>query len=429
MEDANVIGQRIRELRTMRGLTQQQLAAPRYSAAYVSSIEAGRRRPSAKALEHFAAKLGVDADELLGDSPSNLGARLLLLLQEARMALSDGRLEEANRGFRSAARQARRYGLAKIEARAELGLGLLGERGGDPEGALEHFQRAEAVLRTLVPAIRAEAVAGQARCHQALGDLRFAIHLLKSHLEALERADVPDPDALVRLHASLLDAYLDAGLHGKAAASAEELDRLSPRLKDPLGVAHMHMYVARMHLSKGATEEALRSLQRAEDAYRQLELRTETGYAHLARGYVLSRQGRLPEARGELEQASAIFEGTGDTKDLTRALNELARVERLEGNPGQARELLERSIGLLGEADAPILAWAERELGVVLAQVDPSAAEKHLRRSIELFQRTDQPVEVAFSYRELGDLLRERGDAEAGCRAYREGITALEPSY
>lgn len=304
----------------------------------------------------------------------------------------------------------------------------LGERGGDPEGALEHFRRAEEVLRTPVSAIRAEAVAGQARCHEALGDLRLAIHLLESNLDALERADVPDPDALVRFHASLLDAYLDAGLHGKAAASAEELDRISPRLKDPLGVAHMNMYVARMHLSKGATEEALRSLQRAEDAYRLLELRTETGYAHLARGYVLSRQGKLAEARDELDEALAIFEATGDTKDLTRVLNELARVERLEGHTDRARELLERSIGLLDEADASILAWAERELGVVLAQVDPSAAEKHLRRSIELFERTDQPVEVALSYRGLGDLLHPRGEAEAGCRAYRDGISALEPS-
>ena len=59
-----MIGTRLRRLRTARGLTQKELAAPRYTHAYVSSIESGRRRPSLEALEHFASKLGVPVEEL-----------------------------------------------------------------------------------------------------------------------------------------------------------------------------------------------------------------------------------------------------------------------------------------------------------------------------------------------------------------------------
>jgi len=101
----------------------------------------------------------------------------------------------------------------------------------------------------------------------------------------------------------------------------------------------MHLHVARLYLVHRKIDEALRSLQRSEDAYRQLNLKTETGYAHLARGYVLSREGKLEEARRQLESALAIFEGTTDEKDLTRTLNELARVERLEGSMDRARGL------------------------------------------------------------------------------------------
>jgi hypothetical protein len=40
------------------------------------------------------------------------------------------------------------------------------------------------------------------------------------------------------------------------------------------------------HLAHGRSREAERSLHRAEDAYGQLHLQTETGYANLALGYL-----------------------------------------------------------------------------------------------------------------------------------------------
>jgi tetratricopeptide (TPR) repeat protein len=141
---------------------------------------------------------------------------------------------------------------------------------------------------------------------------------------------------------------------------------------------------------------------------------------------VYTRTGRLAEARARLEQARAIFEGAGDRKDLTRALGELARVERLEGRPERAAELLERSISLLADTDVPILAWAHRELGLTLSEREPARAEEHRRTAIGLYGWTDQAVELAVTYRALGDLLRARGDDEAGFDAYRSGILALE---
>ncbi len=79
------------------------------------------------------------------------------------------------------------------------------------------------------------------------------------------------------------------------------------------------------------------------------------------------------------------------------------------------------------DADGPILAWAHRELGLVLFDQSPTAAEKNFRIAIELFERSEQAVDIAVTYRALGDLLRARGEAEAGCDAYRTGILALQP--
>lgn len=424
-----MIGTTLRRMRHANGMTQSELAAPRYTHAYVSSIESGRRRPSRPALEHFASKLGIDVEELEAGRRPGAAARLELQLQEAFVSLSAGELKDADASFQALAKKAKKERLPHIQAKAEEGWGLLLERQGLPEVALEHYARAEDILRNDPPTTRVDAVAGKARCFHSIGDTRYEIHILETLLGEIERERLHDPNALARLHAALVYAYVEAGLYAKAAEAATELERLAPKITDPLRMAQMHLHVARVYLVQNRVEEAERSLQRAEDSYRQLNLKTETGYAHLALGYVFSRDGRLGQARHELEEALGIFEESSDTKDLPRALNELARLERLDGRWDRAHALLARSISVMGEADTPILAWAHRELGLVFAQLDHSEAEKNLRIAIEMFERSEQSVDVAVTYRALGDLLGARGDHEGGCEAYRTGISALEPRH
>lgn len=422
-----MVGTRLRRLRRARGLTQRELGEPRYTHAYVSTIEAGRRRPSREALEHFASRLGVEVDELLTGRTPGMETQLRLRLHEARIAISDGRFDEAERELELIAREARRHTLHRLEARTEEIRGLWLQRSGRPEKALERYQRAEDLLRDEPPTARADAVDGKATCFAALGDVRYAIFLLESLLDEIERSGLKDPDALVRVHSALVYWYLDLGLMRNAAESAAVLEPLAPRLADPARNAQMHMNVARQYLADGRVEDATASLQRAEDAYTSLGLQTERGGANLARGFVLLRQGELEDARRELERARTIFEQTGNDKDLTRTLNELARLARLEGDVPGARALLERSIALLGTSDDPELAYAHLELGRVLADVDPSGAEKHLRVAVEIYERTEQAIGLAVSYRALGDVLRAGGDEAAGSEAYRTGILAIEP--
>ena len=60
----NDVGDRIRTLRTARGLSQRDVAGPGVTYAYVSRIEAGQRQPSEKALRSLAEKLGTTAHHL-----------------------------------------------------------------------------------------------------------------------------------------------------------------------------------------------------------------------------------------------------------------------------------------------------------------------------------------------------------------------------
>src|SRR5919198_850574 len=63
-ETAETIGARLKRLRTERGLTQKEIAAPGVSGAYISRIEEGERNPSLRALRLLAQKLGVTLEHL-----------------------------------------------------------------------------------------------------------------------------------------------------------------------------------------------------------------------------------------------------------------------------------------------------------------------------------------------------------------------------
>lgn len=63
-EELTRVGRRLRELRLAAGMTQAELAGRRFSHAYVSVLEAGRREPSRAAVEYFAQRLGVAVEEL-----------------------------------------------------------------------------------------------------------------------------------------------------------------------------------------------------------------------------------------------------------------------------------------------------------------------------------------------------------------------------
>lgn len=419
------IGTTLRRIRLERSMTQSELAAPRYTHAFVSSIESGRRRPSSEALAYFAEKLGVSQEHLRTGRSSEVALELEMALAEVRVAMSEG-ADATTQRLETILQDAERYGYTELHGRATIVLGLLREREGRPEAALTCYQRAEEILVDGPPAARADCVAGKARCFQALGDIGYAALLLEEMVSQLQRTGMSDPDAILRLHSSLVDAYLDAGVMRKAAESAEVLRTIEARVEDPLRLAQMHMNVARLHALDSRPDQAREALRRAEDAYRQLGLQAEIGGAHLARGYVAAREGALDEAWSQLEFARRIFERADDRKDLARTLNELGRVARLQDRLVEAETLLVRSLGLLENNDALILGWTHRELAYVQRQADPVSAEKSFRSAIDAFERAEQSTELAITYRELGDLTETLGRTGEACELYRIGLDVLE---
>ena len=420
-------GQRLKQLRIQRGQTQRQLAEPAYTDAYVSAVEAGRRTPSAEALHHFAQKLDVGEEELLTGRPPDLAARLELELQAARRRLSAGQIEAAQASYARISEEARAFAVARLEARAEQGKGLCAMSRGDLEEAIVLFEGAAERLQDEPATARVDAVAAKATCLRRMGDLRYAIYLLENLLETLERRGLSDPNSLLKIYASLVPPYFESGAYEQAAAAAQKALQLAPRASDAERIGDMHINVARVHLNNGRVADAELSLHQAAELYRELDLRYEIGISHFAWGYVLSRQNELGKAQLELERAKKIFSETHSHLDEAGVGNELARIARQTGDVEKARSLLQECAGLLeGSNDVAELASAHRELALLDREEDPALAEKNLRQAIELYGRAEFKVEVAITYRILGDVYYEQGKPDLARETYRSGILGLE---
>lgn len=431
MEQEHPLGGRLRQLRRARGLTQQEVAEPTYTPAYISTIEAGRRVPSRAALAHFADKLGVTLDELESGVPSSFDAERTMVLQQGWQALYLGDYEDAQRSFASVEQDAGEFGRPELRARAFVGMGLCAERQGQTEDALGLFEQALELFAAHAPRpAGVEAVAGVARCHQLAGDARLASHVLERFLLDLEGEHLGDPAALMRTYASLVWPYMELGLYDKANDSAVKALKLQARVDAPEEVAGMHLNVARALLNMGRPDDALASLNKAEEIYRDLNWRTEVARAHHNRGMVYMSQGDLGAAREELRAALASFREVGYVRSEALVLNEVARLERLMGDADAALEQARKAVELLSDMQAvPELALAHRELALALRDKEPGTAERHFRQAIELYRECGELLHAADTHRLLGELLQKGEPSNGGWAEYKAGLVLLAEGF
>ncbi|WP_405734272.1 helix-turn-helix domain-containing protein [Streptomyces sp. NBC_00028] len=423
-DDPETIGRRVQHLRVERGLTQRQLAEPAYTAAYVSTLESGRVRPSDQALRHLADRLGVGFDELATGRPARLVTDLRLRLIEAQRTLATGDTEEATRSYAALLAEAEELQLAEARYNALIGLGESAVESGELIEGRQYFERAELVLADAPLPARVPALRGRALAHYLAGELRYAVYLLESTLDELNRGGLHDPDALLLLYASIIGPYMDMGAHARAAQAAELALALAPQAGDPALVARMHRSVARTLIAEGRVAEADASLAKAAELYRGLQLRTELANCHWMRGYVCAQNGELERAESELRQALAMLSAKRAALYSSQAAVELADVLHRRGKSDEAAALLHDVLGdLSSERGAVHSAAAHRLLGIIAEDArDPETAEEHYVRALSLLERAGAAGDLADLCRLLGDLLRREGRVEAALDAYRTGL-------
>ncbi len=424
------LGSRLYRLRRERGLTQKDIAGERYSAAFVSTVESGRRRPSPDAVRYFAERLEMDPDELATGRPPHLHVDLQLRLATARHAASTGDLGEAERAFTEAREEAASHRMARIEGQALDGLARCAERAGDITAARGYLEQAEEALAGEPLTARIPIIVGRTRLLRLNGELSEAAYLLESTLDRLEREELADPDAVVQLNYGLVGVYVDLGVLDRAAHAADAALALAGKVDDPEHVAAMYVQVSRTFLTRGRWSDAEAALDRAHATYRKLDYLLETAMCHWARGYIYSREKRYTHAERELITARDMMRRLDSWHYAGALASELSTVQWRLGNSAAALSALEDAWRLESEsrgAQLPI-ADAHRVRGLI-ARDDGILvlAEEHLRAALDGYLRANAGPDAANTARLLGDLLHAADRDADAIEVYRTGLTAAEP--
>jgi len=369
---AREVGARLKAARTRAGLTQRELAAPRYTKAYVSALENGLIKPSMAALRFLARRLGTVPEAFLADADTHWEQL------DAELRLATGDWQAAADLFADIlARDP--AGLAR--GMCQLGLAEATYRLGRPFEAIGHASEARELLAAGHRAAEAQrATYWLAAAHHAANDPARARMLLEELLVATHSA--ADPELRVRILVALATtvSYNDEG--SVAIGLLEEARRIGADLDDRRQATVLYT-LAQSYRITGDLEAAVRNGTQSLALFRAVEARSETALIenelaltylelgsidaaqrHLEAGrtemaaandeyrmaHLADTEARIALARGDVEradrlstEAAGLAERTGNARAGLSALLTAARAARLAGNPDRAAALLERA--------------------------------------------------------------------------------------
>ncbi|SFG90344.1 helix-turn-helix domain-containing protein [Amycolatopsis regifaucium] len=428
--EAESLGARIRRLRKARGLTQRELAEPRYDRGFLAKVESGSRLPSDDVLSHLAVRLGLTEDELRFGRPPGAAEELTAALETAYRELQQGGLDAAEREFSRIEDRAAAYRLPDVRCHARFYLGEVRWQRYDIPSAAEGFAHAMELAEAASPRLRAMIVNRVAACRALSGDLGAAVALVESALAELRATGPVDPDAELALVTALIHPLIEMGALRRARRAAEEGRRA-------LASAHRKDISARYHRQAAQLWQAIGLIDRAEkDLSRALRLFTSIGYdrdaarCRWARGFLWRRLGKLDEAHAELLLARDLLAKAGSREGVLGATIELADVRRRQGALDEAAELAEGIRPLLDRSpDIEAKAEVLRLLGLIArARGDLPEATALLEKAANAQEKSELRGALVATSLHLGDTLRARGLIEAASAAYRRGVRAAAMS-
>lgn len=368
---ASELGRRVRAARVAAGMTQAEIAGGEVTAAHVSRIESGQRRPEIRLLTHLAGRMGITLHELLTDQRVDDLRQLELMIDHAELALA----------------------------------------GGDAPAALE---QASAALGRLPGTGTPQWLAAkrvQAGAFEAHGDLSAAIAVLE------EVTATPTADAnWLRSLIALSRCYRDAGDFARAIAVGEKAGATIAQLgiEGLTEAIQLTVTVAAAYHRLGDTDQAMRTCLRALAAAERFDSPIAKASAYWNASTIeTATNGATPAAVDMAKRALALFELGEDNRNLAKIRAEVATLQLAE-NPPDPR-------GALGTLDT-----AERELRwsgasaweMALVHITRGRAHLMLGEYDEALASVDRGSEIAPAQ---APFLLATSDAVRGQVAVREG--------
>jgi len=413
---ARQIGTKLRTARHAAGLTQQQVAAGRYTKAYVSALENGLIKPSMAALRFLAVRLGTTPSELLAESDTRW-ARL-----DSELRLAAGDWQSAADGFNAlleAAQGAERgrvlVGLA--EAMHRLG------RGGKAVAIAS--EAAELLARSGLVAEARLARYWLAASHHQADNSAEARRLLEQLISDDTESAPLGADVRVRVLIALASTIMHAGEPKVALTLLEEARGIGADLDDRRRGALLHS-LALGYRETGDMEAAVRNGLQSLALYRSAEAEVESASIENELALIFVGLGNLAEARRHAAAARIQFENIKQDFGLAHVSDTEGQIALAAGDARAAGERAAEAVDMArrsGNHKAEISglltqARAKRLLG------DTAAAAAILSDAAGLARSGPKP-RLRDILSEWSELMAESGDVAKVYELSREALALV----
>ncbi len=414
---ARQIGARLRRARTQAALTQSQLAAGRYTKAYVSALENGLVKPSMAALNFFAERLEIPIERLLSDGET-AWTRL-----EADLRLAAGDWQQAVDAFSSLLEAN-----PSEHVRAELLLGLA--EGLSRVGHGQEAVRAASESAALFKAQRRPAEAAWATYWQASGLYEMeqgdqAAGLLTRLLDEIAAGLMVEPDLPVRV---LIALAMVASRDEEPERALGYLEQARSRIAelDDRKHAIFLFSLALSYRELGDFEAAISTGTQSLARFRSADAEFETASIQNELALVYLALGSLAVARTHAAEAHAYFSRQHDTRRLAHVTETEGQIALATGSTADAMELSTESLHLAevsGDKKVAIsalllMARAQRAGG------DLPAAAATLERAAALSEEYGRRGQLQAVLGEWSDVVAALGDLAQAYALSRRALNA-----
>jgi len=404
----NSVGERIREARQARGLTQAQLARGIVTKGFICQVERNRAMPSLPKLQIIADRLGLALDDLVGEHRST---DLTYLAKSAELAVKAGEparaVELAEEAVSLATSASERANLHRIRGTA---LDAMGEA----DSALKAYQTAAATAPPDDLELNAAIWVEIGTVLELRERFNAAIEANLRALEWLDRCRHAEPALRPRVLVNLSRVESTLGQADRAMEHAQLALMAATDSESLFRIANAHMALGILAREAGQLERAVEHCNRALDLHRRI------GHEQIA-NRILNNLGDVHFAAGRVEEATDY-----QTRCLLRARQihdsmavavtaaELARYALLEGDFQSAlpyaREGREAAHAVEDHVREAVAGAYEARALFGLGR--HKLAERLFRRSLRQLDQREALAKLAHVCSLYSDVLRQRGEVD-----------------